>query len=168
MDNKSQHSSDPEIRKLGELIKDVKVAMLTTKCADNTLHCSPLMTQQVDFDGDLWFIIAKDSHKVKDISGDDHVNLSYSNAHGTYVSVTGTAELVDDKEKVHQLWSKFYQAYFPQGELDPNIQLLRINVDKAEYWDSPSNPIAKILEFTRLATGKPTKMGEHGTLNLNH
>lgn len=167
MENKSQHNSDPEVKKLGELIKDVKIAMLTTRTASQKLHSSPLMTQEVDFDGDLWFLISKTSQKVADIHYDDRVNVSYASPSGKYVSVTGVAEMVDDKEKVGEIWNKSYQEWFPQGKLDPNIQLLKINVEAAEYWDEHTSPVSRILEFAHLAKNRSSKK-KHGTLDLNH
>ncbi len=168
MENKSQHSSDPEVKKLGELIKHVRIAMLTTRTIDKKLHSSPLMTQEGDFNGDLWFLISKTSQKVIDINLDDRVNVTYSSPLGKYVSITGIAELVEDKEKVAALWSSSYQEWFPQGKLDPNIQLLKINVESAEYWDSHASHISRILEFAHIAKGGPSKKREHGTLDLNH
>ncbi|MDG0816334.1 pyridoxamine 5'-phosphate oxidase family protein [Bdellovibrio svalbardensis] len=168
MEIKSQHSSDPNVQKLGELIKHVKIAMLTTIGSDKKLHSSPLLTQEVDFDGDLWFLISKQSQKITDIAQENRTNVSYASSTGKYISVTGFAELVDDKDKVNEIWSRSYQDWFPQGPLDPNIQLLKINVEKAEYWDEHTSPFSRILEFAHLTKSHVSKKSEHGTLDLNH
>ncbi|WP_413291841.1 pyridoxamine 5'-phosphate oxidase family protein [Bdellovibrio sp. HCB185ZH] len=167
MDNTT--NSIPEIKKLGDLIQDIKIAMLVTVTGGNSLHSAPLMTQEVDFDGSLWFIISKNSQKASDLHNENRVNVIYS-GHNKYVSVTGVAELVDNHpEKVRELWSKAYEVWFPQGPNDPNIQLLRIDIEKAEYWEGHSNPVAKIINFVKLATGtQHIKMGNHGELNLRH
>lgn len=162
-------NSTPEIKKLGDLIQDIKTAMLVTVTGGNSLHSAPLMTQEVDFDGSLWFIISRNSQKASDIHTENRVNVIYA-GHSKYISITGFAELVDDQpEKVRELWSKAYEVWFPQGPNDPNVQLLRIDVEKAEYWEGHSNPIAKIIEFVKLTTGsRHIKMGNHGELNLRH
>ncbi|QLY25753.1 pyridoxamine 5'-phosphate oxidase family protein [Bdellovibrio sp. KM01] len=162
-------NSIPEIKKLGDLIRDIKIAMLVTVSGGNSLHSAPLMTQEVDFDGSLWFIISKASQKASDIHNENRVNVIYS-GHSKYISVTGVAELVDNQpDKVRELWSKAYEVWFPQGPNDPNVQLLRIDIEKAEYWEGHSNPVAKILEFVKLTTGsRHIKMGNHGELNLRH
>ncbi|UYL10297.1 pyridoxamine 5'-phosphate oxidase family protein [Bdellovibrio sp. SKB1291214] len=162
-------SASPEIKKLGELIKDIKTAMLVTVSGGNSLHSAPMMTQEVDFDGSLWFIIARNSQKASEIQNENRVNITYS-GNNKFVSVTGLAELVDNNpEKVRELWSKAYEAWFPQGPNDPNVQLLKIDVEQAEYWESHSNPVSKILQFVKMATGSHhIKMGNHGELNLRH
>ncbi|WP_413586110.1 pyridoxamine 5'-phosphate oxidase family protein [Bdellovibrio sp. HCB274] len=168
MEDRTKNSS-PEIKKLGELISDIKIAMLVTVSGGNSLHSAPLVTQEVQPDGSLWFIISRASQKASDIQNENRVNITYSGS-GKYVSVTGFAELVDNQpEKVRELWSKAYETWFPQGPNDPNVQLLKVEIEKAEYWEGHSNPVAKILEFVKLTTGsKHVKMGSHGELNLRH
>ncbi|MGE5084695.1 MAG: pyridoxamine 5'-phosphate oxidase family protein [Bacillota bacterium] len=167
MENQSSFDFNLNLKKLNDLIKGFKIAMLTTISKDLTLHSSPLLTQELEFDGDLWFLISKNSQKAEDLHSNHHVCISY--ASGTkYVSVTGTADLVEDPEKVQELWHKSYQAWFPKGLQDPTIQLLRINVEKAEFWEGHSMPVMSVLEFMNTATGGHIKMGEHGELNLRH
>jgi len=153
------------LKKLNDLIRGIKIAMLTTVSKDLTLHSSPLLAQEIEFDGDLWFLISKSSQKAEDLRNNPHVCISYASG-ARYVSVTGTADLIDDPEKVQQLWHKPYQAWFPKGLQDPTIQLLRINVEKAEFWEGHSMPVMSVLEFMNAATGGHIKMGEHGELNL--
>ncbi|MBO9667928.1 MAG: pyridoxamine 5'-phosphate oxidase family protein [Bdellovibrio sp.] len=165
MEDKTQPHS--EVHKLAELIKGIKIAMLTTITRENKLHSAPLFTQEIDFDGDLWFLITRTSQKVSDINYESNVSLCYSGT-GKYVSITGIAHLEDDPEKIRELWSKSYEAYFPQGPKDPNIQLLRIDVETAEYWEGHSMPVARMLQFVKATTGSHIKMGDHGQLDLKH
>lgn len=167
MKNKAHISSDPEVNKLGDLIKDIRIAMLTTITPEDKLHSTPLMTQEIDFDGDLWFLISKNSTKIQDLKKNEDISVSYAGS-GKYISITGTAELLEDREKVQEVWHKAYEAWFPQGPLDPSIQLLKVNVDKAEYWEGHSSPVYRMIEFVKIATGKPANMGTHGTLDLKH
>ncbi|WP_413559540.1 pyridoxamine 5'-phosphate oxidase family protein [Bdellovibrio sp. HCB209] len=168
MEDNTQNSS-PEVKKLGDLINDIKTAMLVTVSGGNSLHSAPLMTQEISADGSLWFIISRNSQKASDIRNENRVNLNYASGN-KFISVTGIAELVDDRpEKVRELWSKAYEVWFPQGPNDPNVQLLKVELEQAEYWEGHSNPVAKIINFVKLATGSHhVKMGEHGELNLRH
>lgn len=145
------------IKKLHDLIKDIRFAMLTTVEDDGTLHSRPMATQEFEFDGDLWFFTAADAAKVKEAQHDRHVNVSYSDPHNQkYVSVSGKAELVRDRTKIEELWNPLFKAWFPDGLEDPNLALLKVNVDKAEYWDSPSSKVVRLLGFAKaVITGKP-------------
>jgi len=161
--------SGDAVKKLGDLIKDIRIAMLTTVEADGVLHSRPMATQEVEFNGDLWFFTSAASGKAHEISSDQRVNLSYSGKDDNlYVSVSGTAQLVRDKDKIKELWQPMLRAWFPDGLDDPNLALLRISVEKAEYWDSPSSTVVKVVGFVKaLATGKPANIGENKEIILD-
>src|SRR5438552_2565870 len=109
------------IEKLAELIKGIRIAMLTTTDADGSLHSRPMATQEAPFDGELWFLTGQRSHKVQEIDRDHHVSLSYADpGDNCYVSVTGTARLVKDRKKAEELWNPLYKAWFPKGLDDPD------------------------------------------------
>ncbi|MBC7474203.1 MAG: pyridoxamine 5'-phosphate oxidase family protein [Candidatus Sericytochromatia bacterium] len=150
MDRKSS------IKKINELIKDVRIAMMTTEDEDGSLRSRPMGTQQVEFDGDLWFFTGKDSTKVREVNKNHQVNVSYSNPESnTYVSVSGEAQLITDKDKMKELWSPLLKAWFPDGLDDPNLSLIKVNVEKAEFWDSPSSKMVMLVGFVKaIVTGK--------------
>ncbi|HNP71680.1 MAG TPA: pyridoxamine 5'-phosphate oxidase family protein [Kouleothrix sp.] len=156
------------IRTLGALIKDIKIAMLTTIEADGALRSRPMGTQQVEFDGDLWFFVGASSPKAHEISADPRVNVSYAQPDDQrYVSVSGTAELLRDREKIRELWSPLYKAWFAQGLDDPDLALLRVRVEQAEYWDAPSSKFVALAGFVKaLATGTRADIGENAKLDL--
>jgi general stress protein 26 len=151
-----------DVAKLGELIKDIRVAMLTTVDNEGRLHSRPMETQQSEFDGTLWFFTDSESEKVHELERDRHVNLSYAKPDDQrYVSVSGTASTVRDQAKMKELWSPLHKAWFPKGLDDPNIALLRVDVDRAEYWDAPSSATVRLFGFAKaVLTGK--RYGEEG------
>lgn len=161
------HSTQQEaIRKLAELIKDIDIAMLTTVDEDGALRSRPMGTQQVEFDGDIWFFTSDETGKVNEIERQNRVNVSYAQPDKQrYVSVSGTAQLVYDRAKMEELWSPIYKAYFPQGLDDPALRLLKIRAEKAEYWES-SGLIPTILAFAQAMAGKEAELGENEKLNL--
>jgi general stress protein 26 len=157
------NQSNSDVQKLGELVKGIRVAMLTTVDSEGCLHSRPMATQDAEFDGTLWFFTEADSLKIHELERDRHVNLSYANPDDSkYVSVSGTAAIVRDHAKVKELWSPIYKAWFPKGVDDPNIALLRVAVNKAEYWDSPSSAVVRLIGFAKaVVTGK--RYGDEGT-----
>ncbi len=144
------------LHKLLELIADIKVAMLTTMDKEGYLRSRPMMTQDTEFDGALWFFSAAHDGKAADLERDPRVNLAYAfTDKQRYVSVGGLAEIVHDEEKKRELWQEVYRAWFPQGLDDPQLSLLKVYVDKAEYWDAPSSRFVEIVGFTKaVLTGK--------------
>ncbi|HBK45222.1 MAG TPA: general stress protein [Xanthomonadaceae bacterium] len=156
------------IRQLAELIRGVDVAMFTTVAVDGRLVSRPLGTQQVEFDGDLWFVTAADSPKLAEIAANPRVNVSYASASkNTYVSVAGRARVVDDRAKVEELWSPAMKLFFPGGKDDPDLRLIHVSAESAEYWDGPSGLLGKALYFVMSAvTEEPGSLSDNGRVDL--
>ena len=84
-----------------------------------------------------------------------------------YVSISGKAQLVRDRNKIEELWKPEFKMWFPEGKDDPQIALLRVSLEKAEYWDSPSSTIGFVLNFvSSLVTGKEADHGENKKITL--
>ena len=159
---------DEKSKKIRELIKDIKFAMLTTIDDDGSLRSRPMATLQCEFDGDIWFFTKADAPKVHEVEHDQHVNVSYAEPdQQKYVSVSGTAMLVRDRSKIEELWNPLFKGWFPEGLDDPQIALLKVSVDKAEYWDSPSSKVVRLVGFLKaVITGKPIdNLGEHDKIS---
>lgn len=160
---------DQKIKKLRELIKDIDIAMMTTAEPDGTLHSRPMSTQQTEFDGDLWFFTLASAPKVDEVQQNRQVNISYAKTdQHRYVSISGKATLVRDRKKMEELWNPVYKIWFAKGLEDPDIALLKVQVEQAEYWDSPSSPMVKLAGFVKaIATGSPLEIGENEKLDLS-
>lgn len=158
------------IFKLNELIKDVKFAMLTTLHEDQ-LRSRPMAAQEMDDEGNLWFLTREHSAKIEETEHNPHVNVSYALPDDRrYVSVSGTAELVHDQAKIKELWNPIYKAWFPNGLEDPELALLKIHVTGAEFWDSPNGRMVQIAGFLKaIATGKAYEASnkEHQKIDLD-
>ncbi|MCK2036923.1 pyridoxamine 5'-phosphate oxidase family protein [Microbacterium sp. SSW1-49] len=142
-------------QRVAELIKDFRFAMLTTRDAEGRLVAHPLTVQEAEFDGDLWFLVSRSASFVADLRRDDRVGVSLS-SNDSWVSLSGTAELVDDPAKVRELWSPTVEAWFTNGPDDPDVGLLTFSADSAEYWDSPGGKIASLFSFVKAkVTGEP-------------
>ncbi|HEX7673541.1 MAG TPA: pyridoxamine 5'-phosphate oxidase family protein [Bdellovibrio sp.] len=157
----------PEMEKLDHLIKGIPVAMMTTITTDGKLQSFPLLNQDIEFDGSLWFLISKNSPFLQEMQKNTDINLSYS-GNGKYISITGTVEFIKNRDMVREIWLKPHETWFPEGPSDPNIQLLKVNVRSAEYWEEHTSPVYKIIDFVRTATGKPAQKENHGSLDLKH
>lgn len=162
-------TKEQALKKLGELIKDIKYAMLTTALPDGTLRSRPMATQDESFDGTLWFFTGIDSGKVDEVRADQHVNVSYADpANNRWVSVSGNATVVRDRGTIKEKWSTPVKAWFPDGPDDPNVALLRVAVKEAEYWDTPSSKMVQVVGFVKaMVTGKPYEPGENEKINLD-
>jgi len=164
---KTQPQADPNMQKLADLIAEAGIAMLTTAEADGTLRSRPLATLEMDSEGKLWFFTAMSSGKVSEIDQHRKVNLSYVNLDKQdYVSVSGHARLFRDPEKMRELWTPWVEPWFPEGLDDPDLGLLEVTVDDAEYWDAPASKTQRLFGLAKaLTSGKTDRLGEHAKVH---
>jgi general stress protein 26 len=158
-----------DVKKVAELMKGIHFVMLTTINPDGSLHSRPMTTQEVEFDGDLWFFTSASAHKVEEVNRQHQVNVSFANTDKqTYISAAGVATLVRDRKKMEELWKPPYKVFFPKGLDDPDLALLKVSVHTAEYWDSPSSAAGRLYSFVKAyATGDVSALGDHDTVNVD-
>ncbi len=168
---KTPANSPNNVEHFAKLIKGIKVAMLTTVTDDGSMRSRPMATQTKDFDREhLWFFTKRSSPKSHEIESHHEVHLSYASPEDhRYVSVTGNAQLVDDKAKMQELWSPVHRAWFPDGLDDPDLALLRVDVQRAEYWEAKGARMVQLLGAIRaVATGHSVSdaLGSHGEVHF--
>ena len=159
------NSDTPSGQYLWPLVKDIKFAMFTTHHSNFVLHSRPMTTQNKEMPDDkLWFFMSIKSDPVKEIAKQPEVNLAYADVDkDTFVSVSGTAQVVDDKAQLEALWNKIAEAWFPGGVNDPDLALVRVTVNHAHYWNVRENKLTQLLMMAKAAfTGEKVALGESG------
>ena len=155
-----------DIAKVWDMIKDIDVAMLTSHDGDH-LRARPMWTLKSDgFDGTLYFFTPRDSHKLAELTDNPSVGLTYAEPKSQdYVSVSCRAGLVEDRDLMGRLWKEPLRTWFPKGLEDPNLALLAVRAEGAEYWDSPSSAMVHLYGYAKaVLTGTPPRPGDHGTV----
>lgn len=157
-------------KKVAELIKDIRFAMLTTVARDGQLRSRPMTMLERDFDGDLWFFVGASSPQVAEMRADAQVNLSFANpGDNAYVSISGTAQVLRDRAKIEELWNPVYKAWLPDGKDDPDLAVLKVTTTQAEYWDSPNGKIVQAIGFAKaVLTGERPDVGESEKVRLDN
>ena len=135
-----------ELARLAALVRQMKVGMLTTVEPDGSLRSRPLETLEIDAGGRLWFFTQAHSPKAIEAEANSHqVSLAYADPRDEdFASISGTANVVRDREKMRALWSPSLKRWFPKGLEDPDLALLEVRIDKAEYWDAPREENVKV------------------------
>jgi general stress protein 26 len=152
--------------KLGKLIRDIRVALLTTVDGDGHFHTRPVQTLQLEGHDTLWFFTDWSSPKVHELHQDVRVALGYADPHQhTYVAVSGSSTLLRDPQKAKELWGIEQRAYYPDGPEDRRLALLRVSIERAEYWVAPG-PVSYLVAAAKAAvTGVPAAViGENQKL----
>ena len=145
-------------------LDDLRIAMFTTVTDDGTLRSIPMARQDTDLDpAEMWFITAKDTEHTRDVQQRPDVQLTFSSS-DSWVALTGRAEVVDDTAKLEELWNTFAEAWLPEGPDGDRSTLLKVRVDRAEYWDTPGSKVATAISLVKSkVTGEPYK-SDHGVV----
>jgi general stress protein 26 len=157
-------TSGEDRQKIWELLKGIGVAMLVTQDAEHKLSARPMAAANRDFsDGTLWFFARQGSPKLDELAESRNILLAYAHpGKQDYVSLSGQARVVRDQKKVKELWSEHARVWFPKGPDEGDIVLIAVEVETAEYWDSPSAAVVYAYGYAKAAlTGEPPKMGEN-------
>ena len=154
---------------LRALMEGIDSAMFTTLGEDGFPVSRPLSTQAAEFDGKvLWFFVRRDTPKVREIGRYAKVNVAYAKpGDAVYLSVAGTARVVDDRAKIEELWSDALKAYFKRGVGDPQLVLIEVTVHSVQYWDGPSTGLGRAIAFVAARLGADESvLGENRLLRL--
>ncbi|WP_375424570.1 pyridoxamine 5'-phosphate oxidase family protein [uncultured Friedmanniella sp.] len=159
-------SDAPGAQKIAELAKGITFAMLTTVDETGAFVSRPMAHQDTDFDGELWYLSSRDSRKVAHITADPHVGVTLS-SRDVWISINGTASVVDDRARVAELWTTQMEGWFPQGPEDPSVVAVKVDADTAEYWDTPGGLVASALSLVKVkTTGERYKGNDNEVVDL--
>lgn len=119
-----------------EILQTHKTAMLVTHDIQGGLVSRPMTTQAPTQDGEVWFFVSSDADVLDEIKANSEVNVAYSKEQ-SYVSLSGTASIVDDVEKKKELWYEELEKWFDgQGPESNDVLLIKVSADTARFWDS--------------------------------
>ena len=165
MDRTDQAAKD----KVMELIKDIPIAMLSTRGPDRKFHSRPMATSDTAFDGKLYFLTDIGSGKTHDLEGDAETLVTYSDhSANRYVALRGQGTISQDRAAISDHWTAAARAWFPKGKDDPSVALITVEIEDAEYWDAPSGRMVMLYAYAKaLATGqKPGNIGDHDRVSM--
>jgi general stress protein 26 len=148
-----------DIVKVAELMREIRVALLTTVDREGHFHTRPVQTLQVERGEVVWFFTGWSSPKVDELLRDRRVSLGYADpGRHVYLAVSGLASLLRDPKKARELWTAEQRAYYPDGPDDKRLALLRVQVEHAEYWMAPGRMGYLIAAAKATLTGNPAEV----------
>jgi general stress protein 26 len=154
--------------KIIALIKDVQVSMMATYAPEGFLHARPMVARVHKGSGDLWFFTSRSSHVVSELRADPRVLLTYAEPKDQhYVSISGQGSVVDDRARAKELWSEPMRTWFPKGADDPDLILIKVDAERAQYWDAPSSTVVYAYGYLKARlTGERPSPAESGKVRL--
>ena len=149
-----------EIDRTWSLMQDIGFCMLSTRTGDN-IRARPMSAHVEPMENAIYFLTDARSAKDAEIETKPHVGLAFSDPSGQkYVSVSGTAEVSNDRDQIRELWSTPAKAWWDSAE-DPDIRDLKVTPEFAEYWDSPGTVVSYIKMMAAAVTNTRPDLGDN-------
>lgn len=153
------------IDRVWELMESVLFCMLSN-WDGKKIHSRPMGAFIRRKEGAIYFFTDARAHKDNEIQQYPTVSLAFADIGGQkYVSVSGTAQLSSDRNKIKELWSIPAKVWWKTPD-DPNIRLIKVTPGEAEYWDAPGNLISDFKVAFALASGSYPDAGEYKRVQL--
>jgi general stress protein 26 len=155
------------LSKFKKLVEDIRICMFITNNKQED-HTRPMATIEVEDDGTLWFFTDIRSVKVEEVATQSDVHLVYAHpGKESYLDVWGTGEVVKDKQAIKDKWEPMVKAWFPNGQDDPNLGLLKIKPEQMYYWDAETGKMVHFLKIAAsVVTGAKLAEGSEGKLSI--
>jgi len=157
------------IEKLKKMVDSIDIGMLSTFTKGmNYPHSIPMSRQEVDDNGNIWFLFSAESDTHQHLQQNKEVSLTFADVKSyEFLSINGTGEVSRDVARIDKYWNDMIAAWFEKGKEDPNIRILKITPTEAHYWDNKTN---KLITFFKVATsavtGSKMDIGRQGDLNI--
>lgn len=157
------------IEKLKEMINPIDIGMLCTHTTGSKhVHAVPMSTQEVDEDGNIWFLFSSESDTHKNLLLDKSICLLYSDpGNFQFLSIHANTEILRDQERINQYWNKMVKSWFDKEKEDPAILLLKVVPAEAHYWDTKSNKLVTFFKMIASGiTGEEMNTARSGELKI--
>jgi general stress protein 26 len=165
-DTKNLHD-EKAISKIKGLAEQIRTCMFGTY-DQGKLCLRPMSTQQIDDEGNFWFLSNRESDKNGQLAKDGRVELMYSQGNEKFLVIHGAASINYDKEKIKELWQPLAKIWFTEGADDPRISVIRVSMNDGYYWDTKHGKMVELAKMAvALLTGKTMDDGIEGKLKKN-
>ena len=151
-----------DIDHVWKLIEDIPIAMVVThEGQGQNMRGRPMAVRPAREEGAIYFLTDVDTPKAEEIRRNQSVCLALlDNKSQKYVSISGHAEMIDDRERVKKYWSVYDKAFWPDQN-DPRIRVLRVTPESAEFWEGAGKVITAVKLVAAIASGERMDLGEN-------
>lgn len=161
---------DNSEKRFFDILQTFNTAILVTH-QEHRMHGRPMVVAKIEPDGRIWFLTDRDSPKIAEIRENSEVTVVCQDERYRTVVIMGTAELSQDRSKIEELWKAEFRSWFPDGAGSPNIMLIEVHGQEAEFWDNHGLKGVRYLfkAIAAIAKGERPRIEEgkeHGRVNL--
>ena len=150
-DNKKDLAGPDAVKKLKELAEKATCFFCSNIKTGIPFSTRPMAVQQIDDEGNFWFLFANDSHTHQEVLADPFVHLLFKGSeHSDFLNIYGLASVSEDKAKIAELWEPLMKTWFTEGQDDQRIAVLKVEPSEGYYWD---NKHGNAVAFAKIIVG---------------
>jgi general stress protein 26 len=167
--NRADLRGKDAVAKIRDIAEKAKNCFLCTQSkGGDSAGARPMNVRRVDDDGNIWFLSASDSHQNRELSTDPSVTLYFQGSSGSdFLMLHGRATVLADKKKVDELWEPVIKTWFPSGQDDPRITVIKVVISEGYYWDTKhGNAVAGVKMLIGAVMGKALDDSIEGSVQM--
>ncbi|TDU80732.1 general stress protein 26 [Prosthecobacter fusiformis] len=157
------------VEKIKEMVARAQTCFFCTcVTTQGSTQARPMAVQEVDDEGNLWFLSADDSHKNEQLAHDPAVTLFFQGSkHSDFLQLNGHATVFRDNAKIKELWEPVIRTWFTGGVDDPRITIIKVTPSDGYYWDTKhGNAVAGLKILIGSLLGKTMDDSIEGRLSV--
>ncbi len=149
-----------------DLMEKIGVAMFVTHGDGDGMRARPMAAHVKPDENAIYFLTDADAAKDHEVDENAAICIAFSDPKANkFVSVSGEAQVTNDRAKIKDLWSTWAKAYWDSAD-DPSIRLLRVTPESAEYWDAPGRAVAFVKMAAAAVSSTRPHIGENAKVKL--
>lgn len=158
-------ASENDVERVWELVEKIGICMLASRDGKD-IRSRPMAASVDRSEPAVYFLTDAQSHKDEEVRADPSVDLAFADISGQkYVSISGHATVLNDREKIRELWSTPAKAWWNDPE-DPQIRVLKVSPKDAQYWDAPGTTVSVIKMAAAAVSDSRPSMGANAKVDL--
>ncbi len=131
------------------------------------MRARPMEARPDKEEGVIWFLTDHRGLKDDEIDATPEVCLVFVyEREKVYLSLTGEAFVAHDPDRAQALWNEKQKLWW-SGPDDPNLRVVRVELEAAEMWDGPASAAIAAFEFAKARlTGAKPNLGENRKVSV--
>ena len=153
--------------KIKDLAKNAGSCFFCTKIEDGSAFATrPMSPQNIDNDGNFWFLSAADSYKNQQLKTNSAVQMLFGSGYSNFLTLYGSGSISTDKNKITELWNPMLKTWFTEGVNDPRITVIKVTPKEGYYWDTKHGmAVAMIKRMVGAVIGETYDDSIEGTVS---
>lgn len=127
-------SEDDARARAEALISSADVVCVATNGSHGHPNIRPMAPVRTEGTSAVWFITHIESSKIIELIKDRSATIcGVSSDSGEIVRLWCTVDILDDRDSRAHIWSDELTGFFPGGQNDPNMRVLKFSVVSGSY-----------------------------------